>query len=123
MYYRRRPIPRPTVSSGGSVMTDREMLELAARAAGILYTISPHGNLMAHRHPAGGEMRVWNPLSDDGDALRLATKLRIDILYRDQGVIVKGEAQQLSGFYPYGDDIQATLRRAVVTEASVIGRA
>lgn len=45
-------------------MTDREMLELAAKAAGEESRCGP---------------RDWNPLEDDGDALRLAAKLLIDI--------------------------------------------
>lgn len=55
-------------------MTDREMLELAAKAAGIL-TPSWYGN----EHYFDGILSRWNPLEDDGDALRLATKLLIDI--------------------------------------------
>ena len=46
-------------------MTDRELLELAAKAAGIEldeYTLD-----------------VWNPLLTDGDALRLAVKLKMHI--------------------------------------------
>ena len=47
----------------GAGMTDRELLELAAKAAGI-----------AHVTPMMIEWGQWNPLTDDGDALRLAVK-------------------------------------------------
>jgi hypothetical protein len=60
-------------------MTDRELLELAAKAAA--YTVAPHGRtegaflvLMNN----DGDF-IWNPLEDDGDALRLACALGIFI--------------------------------------------
>lgn len=48
---------------------DKELLELAAKAAGIDGDYSKRANSIAH--PDG----YWNPLTDDGDALRLAAKL------------------------------------------------
>lgn len=65
-------------------MTDRELLERAAKAAGI------HGAWwdfpgMDIRHGYSGAIynedsgQYWNPLADDGDALRLAIKLNIEI--------------------------------------------
>ena len=57
-------------------MTDRELLELAAKAAG--YDVEPAFD--------GGSDFLnttlntwWNPLDIDGDAFRLAVKLRIDV--------------------------------------------
>ncbi len=46
-------------------MTDRELLELAAKASGVL-TASWYGNDAYF----DGVLSRWNPLSDDGDALR-----------------------------------------------------
>ncbi len=72
-------------------MTDRELLELAAKAAGIEYdkaaSFPPDGKtysffglwLVIEGEPNERTRRRWNPLADDGDALRLAVKLRIDI--------------------------------------------
>jgi hypothetical protein len=60
------------------VSTDRELLELAAKAAGInakWYDVT--GCLM--RTAAGSGLTRWEPLSNDGDALRLAVKLRLTI--------------------------------------------
>ena len=53
--------------------TDKEMLEFAAKAAGIDYEIVEgwSGPVVGY----GMASRVWNPLTDDGDALRLAVKL------------------------------------------------
>ena len=59
--------------------TDRELLELAAKAAGCdAYEDQPDvpRGLWVKRE---GRTFVWMPLIDDGDALRLAVKLRIDI--------------------------------------------
>ena len=59
-------------------MSDRELLELAAKAAGIPYT-KPTEDYDGSLGLAAGDnpMRTqgWNPLTDDGDALRLAHKL------------------------------------------------
>ncbi|PEI10786.1 hypothetical protein CRM86_23895 [Pseudomonas putida] len=59
-------------------MTDREMLELAAKAAG--YVVRWYDDSLAYGPTFGIEVEPgnpsgfepWNPLEDDGDALRLA---------------------------------------------------
>jgi hypothetical protein len=58
-------------------MTDRELLELAAKAAGINTKRSLQYADGAYDWPE--KAGRWNPLSDDGDALRLAVKLRFSI--------------------------------------------
>ena len=55
---------------------DRELLVLAAKAAS--YEYYKHGGYIV----VDGIPGNWNPLTDDGDALRLAVKLKIDILQR-----------------------------------------
>ena len=66
-------------------MKDRELLELAAKAAGFQignevgeygWWNCEAGWLFACRN-ANGTLTPWNPLTNDGDALWLATKLRI----------------------------------------------
>ncbi|MFU5719647.1 hypothetical protein ACM7US_18105 [Pseudomonas aeruginosa] len=56
-------------------MSDRELLELAARAAGYQFSYS-YRSLSSPAVPVilaeTGRWRQWNPLTDDGDALRLA---------------------------------------------------
>ena len=51
-----------------SVDADRELLEAAAKAAG-----------MSGKYPFEGDTVTWNPLAYDGDALRLAVKLDIEV--------------------------------------------
>jgi hypothetical protein len=67
-------------------VTDRELLEAAARAAGMRIECLAE-IVAAPGHFAGGfsvfndkgGSQLWNPLTDDGDALRLAAKLGIDV--------------------------------------------
>ena len=70
--------------------TERELLEAAAKAAGIKYdpdASKPHPKsgafwglwLTFDREPHEYDRRYWNPLTDDGDALRLAVKLGLDL--------------------------------------------
>lgn len=117
-------------------MTDRELLELAARAAGIEFKhgytdgngylyFPPKSDHAAHAR-AG---RFWNPLTDEGDALRLAVKLRIDISQQPhaQRVVALWEGhascvvRHLS--VDYEADSYAATRRAIVRAAAEIGKA
>jgi len=80
-------------------MTDRELLELAAKAAG-LEVVTP--TMLAHGQ--------WDPLTDDGDALRLAVKL------------MEFEPYKSRGYLPtITSDIAAT-RRAITRAAAEIGK-
>jgi hypothetical protein len=92
-------------------MTDRELLELAAKAAGVGHpsgdhTIANDGRLWDYK-----ELRWWNPLTDDGDALQLAVKLGIDI----------GKAQ-VDYWDKSSNDPYAATRRAIVRAAAEIGK-
>jgi len=100
-------------------MTDRELLELAAKAAGMPTHTDGVGFLMAH-HPS------WNPLTDDGDALRLAVKLGIAVqchLHDGEGYALAGagEIPNAVDIRP-NDDPYAATRRAIVRAAAEIGR-
>ena len=75
-------------------MTDKELLDLAAKAVGLTpaadsdqeWVDDGQGGVTGPfewKDAEGGELLYhWNPLTDDGDALRLAVKLKIDILQR-----------------------------------------
>jgi len=59
-------------------MTDDELLKLAAKAAGLeLMHNWSHGYYLIV------ESETWNPLADDGDAFRLAVKLKISVDFND----------------------------------------
>ena len=101
-------------------MTDREMLEMAAKAAGIepMEYQSANGLLVAGF--------IWNPLTDDGDALRLAVKLRMDVepwVHGDSACARVGCGEILVDEPHYGDDPERATRRAIVRAAAEIGKA
>jgi hypothetical protein len=102
-------------------VSDRELLELAAKAAGP--TIYDAGGVYM-RELARGYVTGWNPLKDDGDALRLAVRLRIDIHLDGNLVEVVAAAggRDIHETVPYFDDDEAATRRAIVRAAAEIGR-
>lgn len=59
-------------------MTDIELLELAAKAAGYTKWERLDGNALEVYRRDGAHF-VWNPLADDGDALRLAVQLQLSV--------------------------------------------
>ena len=105
-------------------MTDKELLELAAKAAGIdLGYWSPTYN-------AYWTGEYWNPLTDDGDALRLAVKLGLAIRVLEKCVFVESDPETLLGQSQYSElemygnsDPYAATRRAIVRAAAEIGKA
>ena len=117
-------------------MTDRELLELAAKAAGIDYDPEksmPHPKsgafwglwLLFDGEPSQYARRYFNPLADDGDALRLAVKLRIDLDLWLRSITVVAIVYRAHGgtqFFhePRRDDPAAAIRRAIVRAAAQI---
>lgn len=114
-------------------MTDGELLELAARAAGIKYTIKD-GVFVAHGNKNEPPI-PWNPLDDDGDALRLAVKLGIDLLFTFEDVeavaTMHARQEDQEMISPWAceswtlkkQDPYVATRRAIVLAAAEIGRA
>ena len=110
-------------------MSDRELLELAAKAAGLKI----HSRNQAERDelidPATASLWIvngstaWNPLTNDGDALRLAVQLQIDIKqYVNHAVAWFGGGYIGTGRIFYDGDPCAATRRAIVLAAAEIGR-
>lgn len=123
-------------------MTDRELLELAAKAAGI--EIEWHIMINSSRHPIvapktqlekqwlGHDYTEWDPLDDDGDALRLAVRLHINIelnngsatavwfdLAASETHVVEEPCDEEFEGWPAKE---AATRRAIVRAAAEIGR-
>lgn len=107
-------------------MTDKELLELAAKAAGIDKSqIEIDGRIDGY--DVNGEpiiLKGWNPLTDDGDALRLAVKLRlaVDVLPWGTEARLWKTPNDNSLAEPKGGDPYAATRRAVVRAAAEIGK-
>lgn len=115
-------------------MDDRELLEMAARAAGID---------MQHRAMFGGDAEPgyykyppgvpplwtwWNPLTDDGDALRLACHLCMSVSTGPVQASANTIAGALRGEFfresTIGElDDAAAVRRAIVRAAAELARA
>ena len=108
-------------------MTDRELLEMAAKAAecevehysekyGMLVSVITSVNMW------------WNPLTDDGDALRLAVKLNLRVMPQEKCVYVESNPDSMLGFASVsememnGDHPYAATRRAIVRAAAKIGK-
>jgi hypothetical protein len=101
-------------------MTDRELLELAAKAAEL-----PECGWMgpAFMYVKDNQFKDWNPLEDDGDALQLAVKLGIDIELQVESVWANGlEVQNYQLFEWHKGDRCAATRRAIVRAAAEIGK-
>ena len=103
---------------------DRELLEMAAKAAGMKVTSYPDG---VWRNTTGFDQLMnvyaapkWNPLTDDGDAFRLAVRLGMDVLQLDKSQSAFVNRSQV--FFSECSDNYAATRRAIVRAAAEIGR-
>lgn len=110
-----------------SVETDRELLELVAKAAGVGpirgfdYGFGDRGAAVLIDTGSAAAQR-WNPLTDDGDALRLAVKLKIRIGFRPCAYADTPAGMRFFGARD-GDDQFSRTRLAIVRAAAEIGRA
>lgn len=112
-------------------MTDREMLELAAKAAGV--GLISWTNMYDACDEIGGRFitqprgEPWNPLEEDGDALLLAAKLKIDIEWQATNPFpeprVEAYRRNDEGSYFCADEPEENYRRAIVRAAAEIGKA
>lgn len=121
-------------------MSDEQLLRLAAKAAGLdeytewsefIYDHDSyhHGGAALHKSGFGMDCASWNPLTDDGDAFRLAVKLGLTVCPAN------GSTGNISEVYPgssiqlrvdhgraelHGDDPMAATRRAIVRAAAAL---
>jgi len=110
--------------------TDKELLELAAKAVGLnikMYEVDQDDNfsgLVVGRR--GTKEKVWwNPLRSDGDALRLAVMLNLTVCTGPCQASATSISGALSGFFPKEDTIEqnafSAVRRAIVRAAAQVG--
>lgn len=109
-------------------MTDRELLEMAAKAAGIkVKGIYEDEDTLQIKPGPGMPPARWNPLADDGDALRLAVKIGISKTLLLEvgcgGVDCEFQRGTAQAFYSHDGDPYAATRRAIVRAAAEIGKA
>jgi hypothetical protein len=128
-------------------MTDQELLEFAAKAAGLnvkAQSVNADdrwiGLIIGEKHTR--EKKFWSPLTDDGDALRLAVKLQLDVcpyVYFNERCQLPAVSklrktadgswleEKVSRFPEYSEsfvehDPYAATRRAIVRAAAEIGK-
>ena len=94
-------------------MTESELLELAAKAAGELH-------LVPYKEEWFESEEVWNPLIHDGDALRLAVNIGMWISIDRRVLVCGGPGPDV--IENFNDDPYAATRRAIVRAAAEIGK-
>ena len=106
------------------ILQDRELLELAARAAGITGEWCDCADCIAGILTLGVDGGVWNPLTDDGDALRLAVRLRINLEFGPSHVYAINTKAQ--AFYADEESeglLENATRNVIVRAAASMGAA
>lgn len=107
--------------------TDKELLELAAKACGfnvkgvrVDHDDNFSGLIIGRRNTR--ERIHWNPIADDGDAFRLAVKLNLVVDFGENQVKVFFE-NKVSVSYNIRGDKADIARRAIVRAAAAVGEA
>lgn len=98
-------------------MSDRELTEWAAKAAGV--EIHPEAGIPCVNKEGWGAL-AWTPLTDDGDAFRLAVKLNMALSIHDQHCMACAQTGTMQTVRDL-PTAEAT-RRAIVLAAAEIGR-
>lgn len=103
--------------------SDRELLELAAKAAEIKGVWNERGQCLVACEGRGCSYDWWRPLEDDGDALRLAVKLnmKIDISDHDERTRIRDEYGDVVLVCVHNECAMKATRRAIVRAAAAIG--
>lgn len=109
--------------------TDRELLQLAAKTIGLELEGDLYGNPgpWMPMYYQGKTYHPWNPLKDDGDALRLANELELNIFHsRGNAYAMESESDQSDEqivSHRNCKDKNEAMRRAIVRVAAEIGKA
>lgn len=113
-------------------MEDRELLELAAKAAGFVLADEVDSYIRSGGLwvvGLGGRDTVWGPLGNDSDALRLMVKLEMQVDQQPhmQRAVAMWNTSAFGGTRfvceDFCSDRLAATRRAIVRAAAEIGRA
>lgn len=97
-------------------MSERELLEAAARAAGYEFS-------RTKSHPIGeksyADGKMWNPLRENADAFRLMVDCGLKVFYvGDDAIAVAGGHHRIEDA---STDKHAATRRAIVRAAAAMG--
>lgn len=104
--------------------TDKELLELSARAAGLKLYFSDKADCeLIYTYVEVGSVNnliEWSPLTDDGDALRLSVKLKIPMSFPGWGDEIEVWAGDTHIEEDGSVDLMQATRRAIVRAAAEI---
>ena len=106
-------------------MTDKELLELAAKAAGYIPVGESEEGIFLVSQDGNKTYGIWDPLDKDAQAFRLAVKLEIYAVVAADLNVVSGRIRngpRTSWREEINDDPYAATRRAIVRAAAEIGR-
>lgn len=113
-------------------MTDRELLELAAKAAGMtrlrIFDGVRHAEDMGNDpipirieayKPDGSYEFRWNSLTNDADAFRLMVALKMEVEVNN-GVVMAQNGEIMEWPQENGEDMNSATRRAITRAAAEI---
>ncbi|MCY1376382.1 hypothetical protein D9M69_638690 [compost metagenome] len=100
--------------------TDRELLELAAKAAGIGPVLCYETSRNCLRIGDRKSYRLWRPLTFGGDTLQLAGKMKFTLDFENGTVWGAGDLDMTA--LGKTSDKQPCMKRAIVRAAAEIGR-
>ena len=97
-------------------MKDRELLEAAAKAAGhgVEFDDASGMTFMDTKHTG----LLWNPLHNDGDALRLAVYLQLDVYVRGGWIEAVGPMGAPQKVHYNGADARRDAARLAIVRAA-----
>lgn len=107
-------------------MDDHKLLELAAKASGLKAQYSDNFGDFSIGEPYTKGEKQWNPLTEDGDALRLAVQLKLQITpgtyNKDEFTAFHSGLGEAIEHWSALQDENAATRRAIVRAAAEIGK-
>ena len=103
------------------MLTDRELLELAAKAGG-LTVIGHRDKGVMIRSEACKSGFCWTPITDDGDARRRAVKLQLAIAIDSDRSWSHHVNVMMGSEVMHNGDQEAATRRAIVRAAAELGK-
>lgn len=113
-------------------MNDRELLEAAAKAVGFIDDPKSASCALGLHKSVDGNIYIvtedgwndWCPLTNDGDAFRLAVVLRLDVWFCGMNAVQVAGADHpiTTEAICIETDARSATRRAIVRAAAAIGR-
>lgn len=101
---------------------DRELIALAAKAAGHKVKGWVNDRLIVWDAITGNEFTGWNPLESDGDAFRLMVALQISATPCWGSTYIDHSGTQFTHVHSPAESAVSGARRAIVLAAAEIGR-